>query len=159
MVADVISNLHALPSAVRQTDALLMSRPPRLSPDLLITFGQSVMSKNLKQLLRTYRPKAHWHIQPVGPAADTYQSLSRVIHADPTQFFQQMHAAALPIATTQLSYTQQWHERGVRARQQLNRLLCAEDASGEFKAVSSVLHHLPNGSNLHLANSNERSLC
>ena len=60
VVADVISNLHGAPSAVRHADGLLTNPPSELSPDLLITLGRSVISKDLKLFLRKQRPIAHW---------------------------------------------------------------------------------------------------
>ncbi len=56
------------------------------APDLLITVGQNVVSKKIKQFLRKAAPKAHWHIdehwQP-----DTYHHLSQKIEVRPEVFF------------------------------------------------------------------------
>ncbi len=59
-----------------------------LVPDLLITFGKSVISKNVKLLLRKYKPKAHWHIQPAGTPADTFQSITTHFECDVVSFFE-----------------------------------------------------------------------
>jgi 2-succinyl-5-enolpyruvyl-6-hydroxy-3-cyclohexene-1-carboxylate synthase len=60
LVADVISNLHPIDSAIRHSD-LFMGQASgdlkkSLQPDLLITFGKSLISKNLKLFLRKYSP-------------------------------------------------------------------------------------------------------
>lgn len=47
-----------------------------LVPELLITIGHSVISKQLKQYLRTHQPKEHWQVQTELPYADTYRSLN-----------------------------------------------------------------------------------
>ncbi|MGI4822412.1 MAG: 2-succinyl-5-enolpyruvyl-6-hydroxy-3-cyclohexene-1-carboxylic-acid synthase [Janthinobacterium lividum] len=93
VVADTIANLSDVP-AVRRQDIFLagMSKKQKeaLRPDLLITFGQSLISKSLKLFLRDAAPAQHWHIQPAGPVADTFRRLTRVIRVQPAAFFQQL---------------------------------------------------------------------
>lgn len=59
------------------------------APDLLITVGQNVVSKKVKNFLREAKPKHHWHIdenwQP-----DTYFVLDRNIVAKPEVFFSKL---------------------------------------------------------------------
>lgn len=45
------------------------------APDLLITVGQNVVSKKVKQFLRSARPKQHWHLDEVWQP-DTYFALT-----------------------------------------------------------------------------------
>lgn len=59
------------------------------APDLLITIGQNVVSKKVKQFLRRASAKKHWHIDPHWHP-DTYFSLSEKIAARPEVFFQQL---------------------------------------------------------------------
>jgi len=99
VVGDIIANLHQPVGAdydLRQAPLgrqdIFMAVPEpglkeALRPELLITFGQSLIAKALKLYLRTTHPTQHWHIQPAGPAADTFQSLTRVIRMEPTDFF------------------------------------------------------------------------
>ncbi|SDY34051.1 2-succinyl-5-enolpyruvyl-6-hydroxy-3-cyclohexene-1-carboxylic-acid synthase [Hymenobacter psychrophilus] len=99
VVGDLIANLHQPTAAshnqhprfVGRQDVFLAVPEPGLKealrPDLLITFGQSLISKALKLYLRQHRPARHWHIQAAGPVADTFQSLTQVIRMEPTDFF------------------------------------------------------------------------
>ena len=93
VVADVISNMSDVPT-VRHHDVFLAGLSPTqkdtLKPDLLITFGQSLISKSLKLFLRDAAPAQHWHLQAAGEAADTFRSLTRVIRVQPAVFFQQL---------------------------------------------------------------------
>ncbi|UYZ63542.1 2-succinyl-5-enolpyruvyl-6-hydroxy-3-cyclohexene-1-carboxylic-acid synthase [Hymenobacter weizhouensis] len=99
VVGDLIANLH-LPAAASYDQRLrplgrhdvFMAVPEpglkeALKPELLITFGQSLISKSLKLYLRQARPAQHWHIQPAGPVADTFQSLTKVVRTEPADFF------------------------------------------------------------------------
>ncbi|REC75373.1 2-succinyl-5-enolpyruvyl-6-hydroxy-3-cyclohexene-1-carboxylic-acid synthase [Chryseobacterium elymi] len=56
------------------------------APDLLITVGQNVVSKKVKQFLRNARPKQHWHLDEVWQP-DTYFSLTEKIEVKPEVFF------------------------------------------------------------------------
>ena len=151
VVAEVISNLHAVSSAVTHADELLAELPEELSPDLLITFGRSVLSKHLKRFLRQHRPSAHWHIQAAGPAADPFQSLTRVLRTTPTSFFQQFRPPHP--SPSQASYAGQWSEKERVVRQRLADLFVPKQPEGEFQAVQTVLQQLPDAVDLHLANS------
>jgi len=56
------------------------------APDLLITIGQNVVSKRIKNFLRQAKPKAHWHIDEYWQP-DTYYSLTQKIETKPELFF------------------------------------------------------------------------
>lgn len=158
VVSDVISNMHALSQAVKHADVLLAQKDEdllkQLQPDLLITFGLSVMSKNLKLFLRKYRPAQHWHIQPLGSAADTFQVLTKVLHASPLAFFQNMlqQKDTLP---AQSNFAKVWQNEEQKGVNYIKTLFEKEKTNqpSEFQAVKEVLDYLPNQSNLHLANS------
>jgi 2-succinyl-5-enolpyruvyl-6-hydroxy-3-cyclohexene-1-carboxylate synthase len=93
VVADTIANVGDVP-AVRHHDIFLagLSKEQKadLQPDLLITFGQSLISKSLKLFLRDAAPAQHWHLQATGEVADTFRSLTRIIRVQPAVFFQQL---------------------------------------------------------------------
>lgn len=57
-----------------------------LIPDMVISIGGHVVSKNLKKFLRTVHPKIHWHISPYGEIADTYCCATRLVEIHPAMF-------------------------------------------------------------------------
>ncbi len=59
------------------------------APDLLITIGQNVVSKKIKQFLRKAKPKNHWHIHEVWQP-DTFFALTEKIETKPEIFFSQL---------------------------------------------------------------------
>jgi len=61
----------------------------KYAPDLLITVGQNVVSKKVKQFLRKARPKQHWHLDEVWQP-DTYFSLTEKIEVKPEVFFSKL---------------------------------------------------------------------
>ncbi|MFP3834451.1 2-succinyl-5-enolpyruvyl-6-hydroxy-3-cyclohexene-1-carboxylic-acid synthase [Chryseobacterium sp. SIMBA_028] len=61
----------------------------KYAPDLLITVGQNVVSKKVKQFLRSARPKQHWHLDEVWQP-DTYFSLTEKVEVKPEVFFSKL---------------------------------------------------------------------
>ena len=62
---------------------------PSFIPDTVLTVGNSIISKKLKQLLRNYNPSNHWHIENTNRAQDVFSSLNYFIPIDPEDFFSQ----------------------------------------------------------------------
>src|SRR5690606_9615425 len=158
VVADIISNQHSVNAAIRQGDTILAQRNEvllqNLQPDLLITFGLSVISKNLKLFLRQYCPKAHWHIQPAGEVADTFQALTQIVRVDPDAFFEESLHFSTNLSQ-QENYFQIWQEEVQKAENFVQNFFKKTEIwaqPGEFLAVQWVMEHLPDHVNLHLAN-------
>jgi 2-succinyl-5-enolpyruvyl-6-hydroxy-3-cyclohexene-1-carboxylate synthase len=156
VVGDVISNLHPMPSAVRYPDVFLPALDDKtkseLRPDLLITIGQSVISKNLKLFLRSNKPLVHWHVDEyTNDIVDPFQSMTLQIQQAPEDLF-----AALAKTVTQnpsrQEYTQRWTALDRKASQTMRDFFAAE-SSGELSLVNSVMRNIPDHTNLHLANS------
>lgn len=152
VVGDIISNTQQLPGVVRHQDAILAcpdtEKMKALQPDLLITFGKSIISKSLKLYLRQYKPKAHWHIQPAGQVADTFQSLTRIIRCTPSSFFRSMAGST----RADSGFIAAWSGIARNATDFLQQFTSTAPYS-ELTVVDRVLKALPQQSNLHLANS------
>jgi len=156
VVGDIISNLHGIPSAIRHHDGFLGQSTEQvkrsLQPDLLITFGQSVISKNLKTFLRSFAPKAHWHIQPAGRLADTYKSITHVFNTTPDEFLSTLNTIDKASSKEQIEYLARWAEQEGKAEKTLEDFF-AQNNVGEFALVKTAMASLPNTAHLHLANS------
>jgi 2-succinyl-5-enolpyruvyl-6-hydroxy-3-cyclohexene-1-carboxylate synthase len=159
LVGDIVSNMHRLESLVSHADLFLGNCPEEilktLRPDLLITLGQSTISKSLKLFLRKYRPAAHWHIQESGEVADTFKSVTSVLRTTPASFFNFL--AGMPKQQTfenqkQNNYTKLWEVEERRIVRTLETQMMSKDL-GELQLVGEVISNLPPNSNLHLANS------
>ena len=55
-------------------------------PEIVITIGNSIISKKLKSLLRKNKPKEHWHVEEANRAQDIFSSLTHFIPTDPKDF-------------------------------------------------------------------------
>jgi len=159
LIGDVISNLHSLPETIRYADTFLSQcgEPIKesLAPELLITFGKSVISKSLKLFLRKHKPTEHWHIQSHGITADTFQSLTRLIHYTPEDFFDSINAhGKIGLLNEQMRerYQRLWKAEEKRSNH-ANKTYFGKSQFTEFHVLEEILRLLPDECNLHLANS------
>ena len=126
-----------------------------LKPDLLITFGGSVISKNLKLFLRQYRAKEHWHIQPGGDVADTFQSVTHIFNTTAEVFFNFLRTLERQEtfeSQKQNNYNKLWEVEERRAERTLAEFFPTKDLA-EIDLVNEIIKNLPTTCNLHLSNS------
>lgn len=118
-----------------------------LQPDLIISFGKSIISKNLKLFLRK-SDAHHWHISPNGYVPDTFQKLSTVIKGEVTE--------VLGLVKTRgekaTHFLQAWTKTDQVIGSQLPTFL-KEAPFGEFNALQKILQEIPVDSIIHVANS------
>ncbi len=159
LVGDVISNFHSLSQTIRYADSFLAhcgeSVKQSLQPELLLTFGKSVISKNLKIFLRHYRPQQHWHIQTSGSVVDTFQTLTKVIRSTPRNFFGSLvseNAASDFETQKKANFVSLWEAEEHRTERSVRNFFSSPLLS-ELAIIRDVLKALPQRCNLHLANS------
>ncbi len=160
LLGDVLSNLHTCKQAIQNVDTILPFLEGRerdkLIPDLLITFGQSILSKNIKNIFRQGKIREHWHIQPAGEAADTFQSLTQIIRTEPALFLEKLvDYLEKPGQPNVLAdkLASQWALLASRSDQVNKKFFLTEKTFGEFHAVQLLLQSLPSQCVLHLGNS------
>ncbi len=123
--------------------AMDAARQEEMAPDLLITYGGHIISKQLKKFLRNHPPREHWHIAADGKVADLYGCLTTVIEMDPFEFLEKV---AFLLDGKPTGYPLKWEN------------LCKtipepELPYSEPAAIGALLHTLPAPCALHLANS------
>ena len=118
------------------------------APDLLITIGQNVVSKKIKQFLRKAKAKNHWHIDEFWHP-DTFFSLTEKIKMAPEKFF----AKLLKFITLEpSSYYNLWDV--LRDKKDLKHAeYCAGTSYSDFKFFEILADKLPQNINLHISNS------
>lgn len=156
VVGDVISNLHPTLNAIKYSDAFIPALDEKtrkdIQPDLLITFGQSVISKNLKLFLRANKPAAHWHVdEHVNDIIDPFQSLTTQVRQKPEDLFGAL-AKLVNHNEGRREYSERWVSLDLKAASALPGIL-ASQKSGELSFVHQVMQSMPDHSHLHLANS------
>lgn len=153
IVSEILSNLHRTKGLIWHADLIVKDLSPKsakqLAPDLLITWGTGIISKPLKQFLRSHRPAEHWHLQEAGSAADTFMNLTEIIRVNPGQLPTLLEG--FKVSSAQKSYFDSWQSMETVASISKKKWL-AEHA-GEAGLVAALLKRLPADCKLHLANS------
>jgi len=149
VVADSLSNLQGKGTITLHDHWLGREElQEALAPDLVISFGKSIISKSLKLFLRKQEIQ-HWHIQPDGQAKDTYARLTRILGSEPLAFLTWLATQLPPLES---DYAQRWQLMEEQVADILPKAL-KEVEFGEYPAVKQVLDALPANGQLHVANS------
>ncbi len=118
-------------------------------PDLLITIGTDVVSKQIKAFLRKHKPKGHWHIDDGKQHTDTYKSLTHVVPVSPLIFLE----SVLPHLEPGISdYSDKWNGLESCGQRVHEDFLSNEDWS-DLVVFKSLMKDIPAPGTLHLGNS------
>lgn len=118
------------------------------APDLLVTIGQNVVSKKVKQFLRKAKPKNHWHIHEIWQP-DTFFSLTEKIETQPEIFFNKLLNF---IKLEPQPYFNLWDV--LRDKRDLkHKEYCLKTSFSDFKFFEILSEKLPENINLHFSNS------
>ncbi len=117
-------------------------------PDLLITIGQNVVSKKVKQFLRKAQPKNHWHIDPVWHP-DTFFVLNEKIDTKPEPFFAQLLKSITPEPQ---AYYNLWDSLRSKKDAKHHEYSLSIDFS-DYKFFDILATKIPEDIHLHFSNS------
>jgi len=118
------------------------------APDLLVTIGQNVVSKKVKQFLRKAKPKNHWHIHEIWQP-DTFFLLTEKIETQPEIFFKKLLNF---IKLEPQPYFNLWDV--LRDKRDLkHKDYCLKTPFSDFKFFEILSEKLPENINLHFSNS------
>ncbi|MCG8803672.1 2-succinyl-5-enolpyruvyl-6-hydroxy-3-cyclohexene-1-carboxylic-acid synthase [Tenacibaculum finnmarkense] len=130
-----------------------------LRPAVLITLGGMVISKKIKQFLRKYTPKHHWHIDEF-KAMDTYQCLSEFVQEKPVHFLRKLvnqqenyqGNKVSELAEVSNFYQQKWLVKK-QERHQKHQQYLANCEYSDLKVFETILKAIPSNSQLQISNS------
>ncbi len=119
------------------------------APELLITFGGSLISKQVKAFLRKYKPARHWSIDQGDHPADTFRVLTTQIDLQPVGFLKSLSGKLTSLSS---GYAHRW-----RLQKKISD--ARHDAFArtvgwcDWKAFSMICPAIPAGTALQLSNS------
>ncbi|WP_143961691.1 2-succinyl-5-enolpyruvyl-6-hydroxy-3-cyclohexene-1-carboxylic-acid synthase [Litoribacter populi] len=150
VVTDAISNL-ANQNSITYHDTFIphIKEEKDFEPDLIISFGKSIISKGLKLFLRSSKAP-HWHVASPGAySPDTYQGLTRSIQTHPLAFLEFLSKIN---PNHSREFIDIWKKEDERIHNRFLKVL--EGARfGEYQALHMVSKKIPANSKLHLSNS------
>jgi len=117
-------------------------------PDILLTLGGMIVSKKIKEQLRNYKPKHHWHADALR-AYDTFHCLEHHFKVSPQLFFSQFFFLT---KSKESNYQQFWlHKKEFRL--QKHREFIENCVFSDLKVFDIILSNVPNHTQLQLGNS------
>ncbi len=119
-------------------------------PDLLITLGDAIISKKIKNFLRAVPNLVHWHIQEHADRVDTYNALEKVLNISPSKFTR--FANLTKTVSLDSDFSNKWMSASFLAKEQHDIYLRTCSWS-DLKAHEILQDTYPDNINLHFSNS------
>ena len=151
LLTETISNINvsgAITTIDRTLTQLTDDNRAEAAPELLITFGGSLVSKMVKTLLRAYKPKEHIHISECSWEIDTFSALTWQIDITASSLFSLVADKVLP---NDSAYNKMWHDLAQTAADK-KREYVASVGWSDMKAFSLILPSIPSDTYLQLSN-------
>ncbi len=150
ILADIISNVQI--EKIYNHDMFLDAENDSFKPDILLTFGQSFISKAFKKYFQKNKVNSHWHIQEHANVVDPLQSISEIIISEPKEFLLKM---------LQLFGGKPFDKGYLLHLTEINSIVEAKKVQyfnkqlvfAEIQAYKITIENLPSNIGLHLANS------
>jgi len=133
----------------RLIESFSEERMQYFAPDLLVSFGHSIISKKIKALLHEMPIKSHWHIDSINNPNDTFRHLSHHIKMAPVDFLTTFEPTEIGQKS---NFQERYDEREklcLNAHEEFTKLSPWSD----LKAFSLILPQLPSKSMLQMGNS------
>ncbi|MDG1715632.1 2-succinyl-5-enolpyruvyl-6-hydroxy-3-cyclohexene-1-carboxylate synthase [Lacinutrix sp.] len=151
VLTETTSNIHHerfIPGIDKLIAALNTKEFEALKPDILLTFGELVVSKKIKKFLREYKPKQHWHIGEHN-ANDTYFVLNKVFKTSVNTFFSKFLVQTKAI---QSDYNNFWLS-AFKSRREKHEDYIKLMPYCDFKVFAILLKAIPRHSQFQVGNS------
>lgn len=122
----------------------------QFAPDLLITLGGAIVSKKIKNYLRSHKPANHWKVGYAFPMMDTYKALTMSFEMSEVDFFRDLvtfkqHEDA--------SYRNIWKQKDYLVQEKCNSYYLENPGMSDLTVFKTLMDVVPEDSYLHLANS------
>ena len=152
VLSETTSNIHhkKLIDTIDQTIfSLNEDELETLRPEILLTIGQNIISKKVKDFIAKHPPKVHLNIEPNGNIIDTFDTLTHSFETSPTLFFSQFfYLTQNKISDYQEKWLNLKNKKRIRHAEYL-----AQCPFSDLKAMEFILDNLSQNTDLHLGNS------
>lgn len=116
-------------------------------PELLLTIGQNIVSKKIKDFLRKSKLKSHWHLDEYWHP-DTYFSLTEKIEENPVIFLKELVKVPPVASSYSLLWKQLKDERQLRHNDFIKNL-----PFSDLRVIKTLNEKIPDSYNLQISNS------
>jgi len=152
IIAENLSNINC-ENIIHSPEKLFVSlnerKKSQFRPDLLISTGKSIVSKELKRYLREYSPEEHWFISEAGQYVDTFKCLSSIVRSKPGNFLKSL-------TTVGANMISQYSESIQKVYRNINKLqleFIEKTEYSDLKVFDIIMKSIPANTILQLGNS------
>lgn len=117
-------------------------------PDMLISFGGMIVSKKIKEFLRTFPPKKHYHIDPFS-GYDTFFCLTHHFKTKISAFFETIHTKLIKVSSNYHHFWRNFRDEMYLKREAFLNTIPYSD----MYAYQSIFQHLTENIHLQISNS------
>jgi len=152
IIAEPISNIQSnltINNIDRVLNVISPDETEAFRPDVLISFGGSLVSKQIKTFLKNNPPAEHWYIGKGENHIDTFKKLTALIQLEPSAFLAQFFEENTFIAN---DYSANWQKKEQLSAQRHTDFMTVSPWS-DLKAFEIISEGLPLNSDLQLGNS------
>jgi 2-succinyl-5-enolpyruvyl-6-hydroxy-3-cyclohexene-1-carboxylate synthase len=151
VMTETTSNFHH-PTFINNIDTIITPFTNEdfeaFCPEILVTFGGMIVSKRIKAFLRKYKPKHHWHIDPLR-AYDTFGVLTKHFVMTPNTFCDAFLPLAKPVKSDYFSKMNSIKNlRAQKHKEYMDKI-----PFSDFKVFEKVIQSLPKNTQLQISNS------
>ena len=148
-----ISGERVITTIDRTLSAIRAGEEDNFAPELLITIGGALVTRMLKNFLRSYPPQEEWRIGIDHNVIDTMQHLTKRIEVEPAEFFRQIYAGIEHDSGHKVksSYAEMWRDATNVAKERHKSYISTAPWC-DLKAFAQLLPLIPKGTDLHLSN-------
>lgn len=151
ILTETTSNLHSkrffnkIDSVIFSLDESILES---LKPEILLTIGQNVVSKKVKNFIRSHKPLEHWHLD-ANWQPDTFQCLTEKIKSQPQPFLEKFIPQIQAVPTT---YFKEWNS--IRLEKEiLQKEFSQKQFFSDFKVFEKLIQTYPENTQVQYSNS------
>lgn len=101
VMAETLANLHDVSGCSSMIDSVLCrltdEEKMAMRPDIVISIGGALVSRMLKQFLRSFPPLYHWNVGHTNYFCDCFKCLTEKVDVSPSSFFRQIYSVVRKI--------------------------------------------------------------
>lgn len=122
----------------------------KIKPEILITIGNNIISKNIKILFRKYSLKQHWHLSEIdNEEHDTYYKTTILWNIHPLCFLKKIN-------NKNIYYKNNYKNKWLKIKTYKNKkhdIFIKNNIFSDLKALSIIIKNIPVKNIIHLGNS------
>lgn len=151
ILTETTSNLHSkrffnkIDSVIFSLDEQILGK---LKPEILLTIGQNVVSKKVKNFIRAHKPSEHWHLD-ANWQPDTFQCLTEKIKCQPLPFLEEFVTKIQPLPST---YFNDWNSIRLE-KEVLQKEFSEKQSFSDFKVFEKLIQNYPENTQVQYSNS------